>query len=422
MNGRDDVDPTTTEYGFNAYLPKPPEERDGIGLSMSGGGFRATLFHLGALRRLNELGILSQVKTITSVSGGSIMAGRLAAHATANPAAWADPGRPIAAFDEEIARPLRELAGTNVRTRPVLTGWNPVRWRDQNAGLGALAERLAALTDGLRLADVAATPRFVICAADLAFRTQWVFDAGNRRIGEDLAGYAPAGEWTLARAVAASNAMPIVFRPMLPRLEPDKLAGGDYDAADRDSLVRKIELSDGGLYDNLALEPIWRDHEVLLVSDAAPSYNYEPNIGPVWRNVRYVVTLLEQATDVRKRWLISNFIKKELRGAYWGIRSVPENYAFDGGGDGARLAPYSRQLIEGFVSQIRIDLDAFSDGERAVLENHGYLMAEIAIQRHASDLVRQDVPPRVPWPDWMAEHRARAELAESHRHKLFLRR
>ena len=52
--------------------------RDGVGLALSGGGFRVTLFHLGALWRLSELGILSQVSRISSVSGGSILNGLLA--------------------------------------------------------------------------------------------------------------------------------------------------------------------------------------------------------------------------------------------------------------------------------------------------------------------------------------------------------
>ena len=50
----------------------------GIGLAFSGGGFRATLFHLGSLWRLNELGYLPKLDRISSVSGGSITAGRLA--------------------------------------------------------------------------------------------------------------------------------------------------------------------------------------------------------------------------------------------------------------------------------------------------------------------------------------------------------
>ena len=54
-----------------------PEE--GIALALSGGGFRATLFHIGACWRLLELGVLGKLKRISSVSGGSIFAGVLAA-------------------------------------------------------------------------------------------------------------------------------------------------------------------------------------------------------------------------------------------------------------------------------------------------------------------------------------------------------
>ena len=49
-----------------------------IGLALSGGGFRATLYHLGLVRFLRDADILSQVTHITSVSGGSIMAAHLA--------------------------------------------------------------------------------------------------------------------------------------------------------------------------------------------------------------------------------------------------------------------------------------------------------------------------------------------------------
>ena len=48
-----------------------------IGLALSGGGFRATLFHLGMIRFLREANILPNVTHITSVSGGSILAAHL---------------------------------------------------------------------------------------------------------------------------------------------------------------------------------------------------------------------------------------------------------------------------------------------------------------------------------------------------------
>lgn len=44
-----------------------------IGLALSGGGFRAALFHIGVLARLAELDILRRVEVLSCVSGGSII-------------------------------------------------------------------------------------------------------------------------------------------------------------------------------------------------------------------------------------------------------------------------------------------------------------------------------------------------------------
>ena len=48
-----------------------------IGLALSGGGFRASLYHLGLVRFLRDAGILPRITHITSVSGGSIFAAHL---------------------------------------------------------------------------------------------------------------------------------------------------------------------------------------------------------------------------------------------------------------------------------------------------------------------------------------------------------
>ena len=48
-----------------------------LGLALSGGGFRATLYHLGVLRFLRDAGALPHVTDIASVSGGSILAAHL---------------------------------------------------------------------------------------------------------------------------------------------------------------------------------------------------------------------------------------------------------------------------------------------------------------------------------------------------------
>jgi NTE family protein len=57
--------------------PGPDEPEEGIALCLSGGGYRAMLFHLGGIIRLNELGHLKKIARVSSVSGGSITAGVL---------------------------------------------------------------------------------------------------------------------------------------------------------------------------------------------------------------------------------------------------------------------------------------------------------------------------------------------------------
>src|SRR5215470_7522604 len=80
-----------------------------IGLALSGGGFRASLYHLGLLRFLQDAGLLSQVTHITSVSGGSVMAAHLALN-------WDRYNGDDAAFDA-AASELLSFVRLDVRNR-----------------------------------------------------------------------------------------------------------------------------------------------------------------------------------------------------------------------------------------------------------------------------------------------------------------
>ena len=55
-----------TESALSCYRGK-------VGLALSGGGFRASLFHLGVLARLAEMDVLRFVEVLSTVSGGSIV-------------------------------------------------------------------------------------------------------------------------------------------------------------------------------------------------------------------------------------------------------------------------------------------------------------------------------------------------------------
>lgn len=97
-----------------------------------------------------------------------------------------------------------------------------------------------------------------------------------------------------------------------------------------------------------------------------------------------------QTLGLRKRWLISNFLTGVMEGTYWGIGSVTANYGPQA------PAGYSEE-ISAMIAKIRTDLDRFSEG--AILENHGYLLAEAAVQQHLPSLVPQPVPLLVAHPD-----------------------
>src|SRR5262245_12553167 len=98
-------------------VQKPPEA--GTGLCLSGGGYRAMVFHIGVLWRLYEAGMLKNVKRISSVSGGSITAGVLALK-------WRklsfNPAQLKIDFVPEVVTPLRGLAAETIDFDSVVLG------------------------------------------------------------------------------------------------------------------------------------------------------------------------------------------------------------------------------------------------------------------------------------------------------------
>jgi NTE family protein len=381
------------------YRPEPA--RAGNALCLSGGGFRATLFHLGALRRLNETGVLAKLDTISSVSGGSIMAAMLATHAP-----WpVSAPIPADAWERDVAASVRRFASRNLRTPAIIA--RMLRPWNTSAGARGLLAGYAARLSPAKLSALPERPRFVFCATDLCYGVNFVFE--RERVGDYRLGYLspPPADWDVARAVAASSCFPPVFNPLPLDVGTDRFKRGRQPLADAD-----IRLSDGGLYDNLGLEPVWKTHRTVLVSDGGAVFSSASDGGLLARIGRYVDIVDHQALALRKRWLISNFLDGTMTGAYWGIGSATRNYA-----EGA--AGYSKELAADVIAEMRTDLDAFSTAEMAVLENHGYALAAAAIATHLGSLATPGAPaPTPPHPEWTDETRARQALANSWKRKL----
>lgn len=386
-------------------------KRTGIALCLSGGGFRAALFHLGALRRLNETGVLRQLKTISSVSGGSIIAAHLATCLQHSAERVYDD------WENFVAAPFRAFTAQNIRTAALLKrGW-PWHWGEPATSVRALATRYERDLTGLRLRDLPAQPWFIFCATDLTYGVNWSFE--KTHLGDYQVGYAATpANWPVALAVAASSCFPPVFNPLPVDLSAAEFKGGKALRAARARHLGHLELSDGGLYDNLGLEPVWKDHQFVLVSDGGAPFAYESNFKFHRRLLRYTEIVTEQAGALRKRWLMAGFNTKSeagtprLNGAYWGITNTAKFSSLD-------QSTYQPTLVKEIIARMRTDLDAFSTAESAVLENHGYLLAASALARRVLTLAQPDVPLKVPHPDWLEERQVRAALACSHKRKLW---
>jgi NTE family protein len=401
-----------------AYLS--PAGGSGIALCLSGGGFRAALFHLGAVRRLHEVGLLDRIETIASVSGGS----QIAAHLARTHAEWYGHVLTPAEWDRRIAAPFRAFTERGFNSWPVFKGWL-LFWT--NAGVEAMAARARSRLTRQRLCDLPPHPWFIFCATDLVAGDDWIFNRST------------PGDWDVATAVAISSCLPGYFRAYT-KSKPQTMA-----------------LVDGGVDDDRGIEPVWQSHTALLVSDGGDTLRPEWGQSFLWSMFRSAAVLWNRSHVVQQRWLQSLFDSHQLDGACWGIgdsswlhhepavvaaaapgaTSDPElalsavvaAHAMQVSAGAAvatrkavRASPsaigYSPALARDVIASIRTAYDAFSPAEAAVLENHGYLMTESALRTPGAPPHRA-APVHIPHPAWMGERKIREELAHSARQRFF---
>jgi NTE family protein len=437
------------------------QQKSTVGLCLSGGGFRASLVHLGALRRLHELGILQQVDTLSTVSGGSILAGHIADRLVA-----LKPAQGYIEFDnweEEIARPFRRFVSRDFRTFPILCHllWN---WAWPHARAAHLVRRYQhKLLGGRLLQELPEKPTFVFCATNMQFGVNWRFERDE--VGDYMTGSAKTpAHMPLALAVAASACFPPVFGPIRVKIPSQAFKGGAYHGKDRDRIIAKLSLTDGGVYDNMGIEPVLRGHDCLLVSDCGAPIPFEVKSTPIRRTLRYSSLIMKQVGALRKRLLMTTINddyesfhiyapdeshlesdqeacphstnqpdcrlrgRKEVKkkqGAYWAITGCPEKYKRTPAGSTTPVIPrgYSQDFAKQVIGRVRTDLDKFIEDEVAVLENHGYLLADAAVQKYTSHLIRNAAPLNVPHPNHMDnEDDLRIRLADSDKTLLFWKR
>jgi NTE family protein len=359
-----------------------------LGLALSGGGYRAALFGLGTLYRLNDSGLLGRLDRVTSVSGGSILAGVLM-HRWER-LTFVDGC--ATNFAQVIAAPVREFCSNTIDIGAGLKG---ILIPGKSAG-EFLADRYAKdLFGKATLKDLPVAgpgvPKLIIYATNL--QTGRSFRFRQDMIADYMLGTNAVAMVPLATAVAASSAFPPIFSPVVLATDSADWRTGS-ELHNLDSLRQRIVLADGGVYDNMGLESLVDNVDVALVSDAGAPFEIDetPHEDYLLQLGRVRDILIDQTRALRKRWLISEFDAGCKRGAYWGIGTQIDAYH-------APLPLAADNLVTRALEHVSTRLSGCDPELQGHLINWGYSLCDAALRTRAALSVRLSSGHPVPeWP------------------------
>jgi NTE family protein len=360
-----------------------------IGLALSGGGVRAMMFHAGVLQWLAEKALLEQTVAVSSVSGGSLFTGLVYRF---NDWKWPTSHR----YLTHVLPHLRELL-TEVclerEARRLLLG-RPANWR-------YLFSRANVLADAIRRAwgvDITVDALDATCDWSINGTTA---ETGRRfrfkrgRCGDYMTGYASASAFPLSAAMAASAAYPLLVGPL--RLDATQFqwfrrpnwGGSEQDETPVAPAHRTLHIIDGGVYDNLGMEPLFdtgartlkSEIDFLVVSDAGAPFRRR-SLQAQWNPARLARILeisMDQSRALRVRPYVNAIIENPTLGRYYQIGSNPEESL-------SRLAGGDRQTAPSAVwlsnLQVKEAADWATDLKRVkpevfdLIARHGFETAE----------------------------------------------
>src|SRR6478735_5559048 len=346
-----------------------------LGLALSGGGFRATLYHLGLVRFLRDAGLLSQVTHITSVSGGSIMAAHLALN-------WDR----YTGSDEEFGQAgsqLVDFTRLDVRNRILrhfplgLLARGPRRLlglsNRQLTRTGLLERRYERHLYGDKsLFELPESPELYILTTNLSEGCLCSFSRDGLWMMQQKGGRSQiervrVGLMTVPMAVAASSAFPGFFPPL-------ELTGREVGA--RGGEFGQQAYTDGGVFDNLGvrmfrwLTPLLtgdKELDGVLVSDVGKPFDVQVN-----RRGGGLIRTAMRASDILmdRVWQLENENFQDTFGFVFArITDVAGPHE-----DATALHPE----VQRQTANVRTDLDSFSLLEISCLIRQGYCLGRSA--------------------------------------------
>jgi NTE family protein len=291
-----------------------------IGIALSGGGIRATIFHLGVFKFLAEKGLLSQVTHISSVSGASLCVGLIFAKSGHK---WPSDKEYLDTVSPDIERAILK---NNIQTTALLRlPFSPQNWGNKAALIAQVMEDKWRVTGSLQ--DLPDMPIWEINCT--TFETGKDFRLSKRQMGDYQIGYVKQPNFPIAHAAAASAGFPILIGPL-------KLDAAQYQW-DKKPLESTYYLWDGGVYDNMGIEALYKPDkglvegtDFLIVSNAScPSGYLHRNGFSSAKNLKRLLDItMDQVAALRSRELFANVLKQK-KGLYVNIGNSAEKIADD---------------------------------------------------------------------------------------------
>jgi len=352
--------------------------QDDMALCLSGDGYQAMLFNLGAVRCLNDLGVLPRLACVSGVSGGAIVAALLGYR-------WRELTRDdgfVQDFDSKIAAPLCRLADQTIArpwTIPSLFGLG-------KAGNRRLVDALDRLYEGATLRDLSDELVVVVTATNLTCGS--LFHFSKWHLTDSQLGRVTAPQLTLATAVAASSAV-LPTSPVVLTFENEDWEQRPAMGPPKRRYREKVHLADGGIYDNLGLEGAWKRHRTILISDgsAVPAPAGAPSANLIAQIVRLVSVMDQSLRTVRERQVAEAFEAGHKRGLYWTRRDpIDINLA-----SSVNVGHTSQELAGRGVFE-KLSAETQKD-----LINWGYAACDAAFRGNSRARGYRDLPAKLPY-------------------------
>lgn len=377
----------------------PAEGR--IGLSLSGGGLRATVFHLGVLARLADAERLEDISILSSVSGGSLCIGLLMG---LNEMRWPSSEH----FPGLLERARRMLLTRDMQRAMVWrTLTHPWRLLDSRAGdLSAVMREQWGLTEDLT--DLPPSPRWMINATCYETGKDWRFE--RFRMGDYLFGYTNDTDLPVADAVAASAGFPGLIGPLVVKTGDRRWfkyrqdageAGADGPGDNRltetiQPAFDPVHLWDGGVYDNHGLEGLhdfidgWRaDVDFFIISDGAGRSRparYRRGVPALLRLATGI--MMDQIRSLRARAIIERFVNHGDEGGFLRIGNTCEHILGSAGRQDLIPVHCPKTLDEAEVELAQTMptvIRKLTSEEFDRLVRHGYEVADMTLHAYYPD-------------------------------------